>query len=232
MDNPPNTRNHLAEQLFPACENPDSIRYTPSCGTQTDQASEQIHLSWTTFSTISNTELPVCSMGGPAFVQGDFLHLRRYSGDVEIPLPEGLLRDAIPIQQQQGAAAADPQMNAHSHMLGSNVNQLKHICPVMDEIGRQLSVNNAWEVIAGELGLSCMEVAVYQGIFRTHPGTPPGQTFLRTYLSENDLTLQSFLQTLLAMTQRVYHQLAKKLWTAALLNNSPFYLNLRNNGRI
>ena len=65
------------------------------------------------------------------------------------------------------------------------------------------------------------------------PNVPPGQQFLENVMAEPDFTLRVLLQGLLKMSKKKkYKELAKNLWTAALLNNSHFYLNLRRNAEI
>lgn len=153
----------------------------------------------------------------------------RYQGDLEIDLPEEFL-----VEDTAGEpdVAGSPEYEAHRDMLRSRVTRLSYVHPELNEIYRFISVDGAWRELAGHLGLSSFDTKVCNSKFETRPSILPGQQFLEDFMSENCTTVGQLLKALLQMGTYVYREMAGKLWTAALLNNSRYYLDLRSRGKI
>ncbi|GFR74320.1 hypothetical protein ElyMa_005752500 [Elysia marginata] len=242
LDTPSLSQCDLTEHLSPECVQALALRQQ-SGDTRPGQKTGQLqvfqtHSTWTTFSTQSTVAQPLglrssCPLPMPIGQPG--APLRRYSGDLQVTLPEHLVMEEENGQTggcQQLDAAADPERAAHVLMMATGVSQLKFVCPELNDICDYLTSNDDWAQLAGILGLTHLEVEVYRGILQSRPGTPSGKTFLEAYMIREDLTVRSLLQALLEMPRGIYRQLARKFWTAALLNNSQYYLDLRDNGNI
>ncbi|RUS85793.1 hypothetical protein EGW08_006422 [Elysia chlorotica] len=159
---------------------------------------------------------------------------QRYAGDFQIALPDESALHGNEEGEPEGAAALPPPTRegaAHEEMMRTRVEHLHYVMPELREIALYLSVNDDWTNLAAHMGLSHIEINVYRNLLQTRPGVPSGQTFLESHMSADDFTVGVFLQALLKMS-KTYREKAQRFWTAALLNNSPYYLDLRRNRKI
>ncbi|GFO15583.1 hypothetical protein PoB_004208800 [Plakobranchus ocellatus] len=167
----------------------------------------------------------------PSFTRG------RYTGNFQVPLPEHLVTEEEEEEEKAAVSAkgatARPanvdtgeQEEAHLQMMDTLVAELVFVDTELKKICEYLSIQEDWKTLAGKLGLSTFHVGLIESTFPSTPGALPGQIFLDKYMLENGLTVRRLLRALLAMPRSVYHGLAEKLWTAALLNNSRYYINL------
>ncbi|RUS70833.1 hypothetical protein EGW08_021404 [Elysia chlorotica] len=228
------------EHLSPACIQTLALNYIlqgPSDSEGVQLQSNKSQPTWCSFTTAFSTAPPdrfepslrdrVLSPGQKSCRPTLDYQCHKYSGNLQIHISGEVGMGEAPGQAMADQAAANPERDAHMRMMDTEVIHLKFISQELQDIYEYLTANDDWEVLAGHFGLCYRKVQMFRGILQSRPGTPTGQTFLETYMGRYDLSVRVLLRALLNMHRDVYHQLARRLWTAALLNNSPYYLNLR-----